>query len=214
MTVPMIEETAMNSYMNPSPNLSQTSSESGFSPRSGRRTALATLGCALSAALLPVGMASASDAPLVKPLAQWLVGAWMLESFTSTDEKGIVTEAMGPGATGYIAYGADGWMSVQIMRAGRKPYAIPDLDGGTPEQIIDAAKSYFAYSGPYTIDEPNRVVFHHLALSLMPNWVGGKQKRYVKVINDDLMELSGDPVLIAGKTQVTRLRWRRRSNGQ
>jgi hypothetical protein len=160
-------------------------------------------------ALSLAGNARADAGAIDKPLKQYVIGAWILESFTSTDESGVVTDAMGAGATGYIAYGSDGWMSVQIMRAGRKPYARPDLDGGTPEQIIDAAKSYFAYGGPYTIDEPNRVLYHHLQVSLMPNWTAGKQKRYVKIINDDVMELSGDPVLIAGKTQVTRLRWRR-----
>lgn len=168
---------------------------------------LVALGLLLALSL--ANNAHADAGALDKPLKQYVIGAWILESFTSTDENGVVADAMGAGATGYIAYGSDGWMSVQIMRAGRKPYARPDLDGGTPEQIIDAAKSYFAYAGPYTIDEPNRVLYHHLKVSLMPNWTGGKQKRYVHAISDDVMELSGDPVLIAGKQQVTRLRWRR-----
>lgn len=200
----------MDNSTNSSSGVSSISSGAKPALRPNRRSALVKFGL-VAATLLSFGMAAAADTLATKPLAQWLIGAWMLESFTSTDENGIVTDAMGPGVKGYIAYGADGWMSVQIMRAGRKPYAIPDLDGGTPEQIVDAAKSYFAYSGPFTTDEANRVVFHHLALSLLPNWVGGKQKRYVKVINDDLMELSGDPVLIAGKIQTTRLRWHRRA---
>jgi len=173
-----------------------------------RRAVLAGLGCVVSAALLPAGVAKAGAAP-AKSLPDWLVGTWMLEAFTSTDDKGVVTDAMGPGATGYLSYSADGWMSVQLSRPGRKPFAVPDMDGGTPEQTIEAARTYFAYSGPYTVDEANRIVFHHLVFSLMPNWVGSNQKRYIKTEGDEVLELSGDPILIGGKTQVTRLRWRR-----
>lgn len=172
-----------------------------------RRSSMTGLACIISA-LLPMGAAQAQSNP---PLSKWLVGTWELVSFTSTDDKGVVTDAMGPGAKGYLSYSLDGWMSVQLTRAGRKPFAVPDLDGGTPEQTIEAARSYFAYSGPYSVDEANRIVYHHLHYSLMPNWVGSKQKRYVKTEGDDVLELSGDPVLIGGKTQVTRLRWHRRA---
>lgn len=176
-------------------------------PNMERRSLVAGLGGGILLAAAPLGGALAGEK---KTLKDWLVGTWVLESFTSTDEKGVVSDAMGPGALGYIAYGADGWMSVQLMAAGRKPFAVPDLNGGTVEQTIDAARSYFAYAGPYDVDEANRIVYHNLKFSLMPNWVGGRQKRYAKTEGDDTLELSGDPVLIGGKTQVTRLRWNRR----
>jgi len=179
----------------------------GFTSTAGqpcnRRALVIGLGC-LAATAIPATQARAES------LAGWLVGTWMLESFTSTDEKDVVSDAMGPGATGYLTYGPDGWMSVQLMQAGRKPFAVPDMDGGTPEQTIAAARSFFAYAGPYDVDEANRIVYHNLKFSLMPNWIGGRQKRYVKTTGDDRLELSGDPVLIGGKTQVTRLKWLRR----
>jgi hypothetical protein len=154
--------------------------------------------------------AAGAKAPGGKTFREWLIGTWMMESFTSTDDKGEVTDAMGAGALGVIGYSADGWMSVQIMRPGRKPYALPDLDGGTPEQTIEAARSFFAYAGPFDVDEENGIVYHNLQFSMMPNWQGGRQKRYIKAIAEDVLELSGDPVLINGKTQTTRLRWKRR----
>jgi len=175
--------------------------------RRDRRTSVSGLAC-VALALLPTGHAQAQVKPL---LSDWLVGTWMLESFTSTDEHGVVSDAMGAGATGYLSYSKDGWMSVQLAQAGRHPFAVPDMDGGTPEQTIEAARTFFAYSGPFSVDEVNHIVYHHLLYSLMPNWVGSKQKRYVKTEGDDVLELSGDPILIAGKTQVTRLRWRRRA---
>lgn len=133
-----------------------------------------------------------------------------MESFTTTDATGVVGDAMGPGARGCISYAADGWMSVQIMRRDRQPYAVPDLDGGTPEQTIAAAQSYFAYAGPFDVDEDQAVVYHHLHYSMLPNWQGECQKRYIASDGDNVLELSGDPVLINGKTQITRLRWKRR----
>lgn len=154
--------------------------------------------------------AAGAKTPGGKTFREWLIGTWMMESFTSTDGEGVVTDAMGAGALGVIGYSADGWMSVQIMRPGRKPYAVPDLDGGTPEQTIEAARSFFAYAGPFDVDEEKGIVYHNLQFSMMPNWQGGRQKRYITVVADDVLELSGDPVLINGKTQTTRLRWKRR----
>jgi hypothetical protein len=146
--------------------------------------------------------------------SDWLVGAWTLESFTSTDDAGVVTDVMGPDVTGYIAYGADGWMSVQIMAAGRAPYDVPDLAGGTKEQLIGAVTGYFAYAGPYTVSPDGAVVTHHLRFSLLPNWVGGDQKRYIRREADDLLILSGDPVMLGGRPQIARLRWRRKASSR
>ncbi|MBK1715755.1 hypothetical protein CKO43_23685 [Rubrivivax gelatinosus] len=175
--------------------------------RLSRRSMMTGLACIISA-LLPV---AAAQAQTQAPLSKWLVGTWLLESFTSTDDKGVVTDAMGPGAQGYLSYSSDGWMSVQLARAGRKPFAVPDMDGGTTEQTVEAARTYFAYAGWYAVDEQNHIVYHNLLFSLMPNWVGSKQKRYVRTEGDDTLVLSGDPVLIGGKVQVTQLRWRRRA---
>lgn len=184
------------------------------SQRPSRRALVAGMGLMAAAAggAAASGDASAAGqtAPGGKSFRSWLVGTWMMESFTSTDDKGVVTDAMGSGALGVISYSADGWMSVQIMRPGRKPFAVPDLDGGTPEETIQAARTFFAYAGPFEVDEEKAIVYHNLQFSFMPNWIGGRQKRYIKAEGDDVLELSGDPVLIGGKTQVTRLRWKRR----
>jgi hypothetical protein len=167
-------------------------------------------GAGLLAATTCVAAAAGSAVPGGKTYRSFLVGTWMMESFTTTDDKGAVADAMGAGALGFISYTAEGWMSVQIMRPNRKPYDLPDLAGGTPEQTIEAARTFFAYAGPYDVDESNGIVYHNLQFSMMPNWQGGRQKRYIKIDGDNILELSGDPVLINGKTQTTRLRWKRR----
>jgi hypothetical protein len=141
--------------------------------------------------------------------AEWLKGTWKLESFTGTDEEGNVTDIMGAGATGFICYSSDGWVSVQIAKAGRPRYDIPDTEGGSVEQTLAAARGLFAYAGPIDVDEEKGIVYHNLEFSLIPNWIGSKQKRYITKETDDILVLTADPVRMGaeGKKQKSRLRW-------
>jgi hypothetical protein len=142
-------------------------------------------------------------------LADWLKGTWKLDSFTGTDEEGVTTDIMGAGATGFICYSSDGWVSVQIAKADRPRYDIPDTEGGSVEQTLAAARSLFAYAGPFEVDEENGIVYHNLQFSLIPNWIGSKQKRYITKESDTVLVLSADPVRMGpeGKKQKSRLRW-------
>ena len=141
--------------------------------------------------------------------SEWLKGTWMLDSFTATDEDGEVIDVMGAGATGFICYSSDGWMSVQIVKRDRLRYDIPDVEGGTAEQTLSAARGLFAYAGRYTVEEDNAIVYHHLEFSLIPNWIGSKQKRYITKESDNILVLSADPVRMGpgGKKRKSRLRW-------
>jgi hypothetical protein len=142
-------------------------------------------------------------------LADWLKGTWKLDTFTGTDEEGIVTHILGEGATGFISYASDGWVSVQIVRAGRPRYDIPDTEGGSVEQTLAAARGLFAYAGRFEVDEENAIVYHNLEFSLIPNWVGSKQKRYINKESDTVLVLTADPVRMGaeGKKQKSKLRW-------
>lgn len=141
--------------------------------------------------------------------SEWLKGTWRLESFTATDEEGEVIDLMGAGATGFLSYSSDGWVSVQIIRAGRMRYDIPDVEGGTDEQTLSAARGLFAYAGKYTVDEENAIVYHHLEFSLIPNWIGSKQKRYITKESENVLVLTADPARMGpgGKKRNSRLRW-------
>ena len=141
--------------------------------------------------------------------SDWLRGTWKLDSFTATDEEGDVIDIMGKGATGFICYSDDGWVSVQIIKPDRPRYDIPDVEGGSVEQTLSAARGLFAYAGRYTVDEENAIVYHDLEFSLIPNWIGSKQKRYITKENDNTLVLSADPVRIGpgGKKRKARLRW-------
>ena len=143
--------------------------------------------------------------------SEWLKGTWMLDSFTAADEEGETIDYMGAGATGFICYSNDGWMSVQIIKPDRMRYDISDVEGGTEEQTISAARGMFAYAGKYTVDEENAIVYHHLEFSLIPNWIGSTQKRYITKESDNVLILSADPVRMGpgGNKRKSRLRWKK-----
>jgi len=128
-----------------------------------------------------------------KSFAQQLLGTWVLEAFTLNSNAGSSVELMGPAPSGYLTYGADGWMSFQIAAQNRQPYDVPDLGGGTPEQTLAAARSFLAYAGPYTVDEAAACVVHHVQHCLIPNWVGDAHKRNVTLLAQGGLILTSDP---------------------
>ncbi len=143
-------------------------------------------------------------------LKEQLLRTWKLDSFTGTDEDGRTDHIMGEGATGFICYSQDGWVSVEILRADRPRYDIPDTELGTDEQTLAAARGMFAYAGRFAVDEENQIVYHELEFSLIPNWIGSRQKRYVRFENGgNTLVLTADPVRIGkdGKRRRTALRW-------
>jgi hypothetical protein len=105
-----------------------------------------------------------------------ILGAWVLVSWTAEVDGGVSTP-LGPDPVGSIIYTPDGYMSAQLMRRDRPAYRRADIDGGTTEQTVAAASGYLAYSGPYTLDESTGAVYHHVGVSLLPNWLGGTQVR-------------------------------------
>ena len=139
----------------------------------------------------------------------WLKGTWKLDTFKATDENGQVIDVMGPGATGFICYSQDGFVSVQIIKADRVRYDIPDIAGGTVEQTLSAARGLFAYAGKYNVDEEQAIVYHNLEFAIVPNWIGSVQKRYITKESEDVLVLSADPARIGpgGIKRTARLRW-------
>lgn len=143
-----------------------------------------------------------------RTLTERLIGSWTLESYSTRDADGEVTYPLGPDAEGLILYTPDGFMSAQIMATNRPQYASRRVHGGTPEERNAAARGYLAYSGSYRVDEMEWLVWHHVDLSLYPNWIGDTQKRYVH-LEDDVLTLSSDPLVFRTTTLWPTLVWRR-----
>src|SRR5258708_23279773 len=115
-----------------------------------------------------------------KFLRERLVGAWALMSFVERDiETGVENHPFGEHPLGLILYTPDGYVSAQLQRPERPPFADGDLLHATPEEYAAAGSSYIAYSGRFFIDEAKRSLSHEMAVSFFPNWLGQRQVRVV-----------------------------------
>lgn len=141
-------------------------------------------------------------------LAEEVVGAWELVSFTA-ERPGDpeVGYPLGPDATGIIMYTADGYMSAQIMRPGRRDFDLFDGSGDDVEQAAAAATGYLAYSGPYTGDEATQTLHHDVRVSLLPSWLNTIQIREA-TLDGDQLTLGEEDTLPSGPIRLV-LTWRR-----
>jgi hypothetical protein len=141
----------------------------------------------------------------LQTLRDQIVGAWRLESYTTRNANGQVRAPLGPDADGFIIYTPDCYMSAQMMARSRPEYASDDWLQGAGEELRAAAAGYLAYSGPFSVDEEQRIVRHHIAVSLFPNWLGDVQVRRAR-LEGDILTLSpeGQP-----GSEVHTIVWRR-----
>jgi len=112
------------------------------------------------------------------PAKDRLLGVWNLITFTSFDANG----ASRPGAydVGRIHYDAAGHMSAQLMHSSNKADKAPATD----DERSAAYRRYLGYYGPFTVDEGNGTVTHHVIGSSNPSWVGSNQIRYFTLSED------------------------------
>ena len=147
---------------------------------------------------------------MTKTLRDQLIGAWKLVSHV---EKPVVGSEpvypMGEKLEGIIMSAREGYMSVQLVRPDHAKFASGDWSGGTDEEIKEAARGYFAYSGPFHIDEEKKILTHSMFVSLDPNWLGQTQTRVVKIEGDMLHLSTASPIKSGGKETNSFLTWKR-----
>jgi Lipocalin-like domain len=103
-------------------------------------------------------------------LKEQLVGAWTLSSCVERDvETGLENHPFGEHPLGLILYTPDGYMSAQLQRPERPPFADGDLLHATQEEYAAAGSSYVAYSGRFFVDEGKKSLSHEMAVSFFPN---------------------------------------------
>ena len=149
-----------------------------------------------------------ADIPAIGGLRPQLLGTWRLVSYQARQANGTVSYPMGKDLRGFIMYTQDGHMAAQLMKPDRAPVTSNDVNKIAPEEMAAAAAGFFAYSGTFDVDDAARTVTHHVKISLIPNWVGGDQKRQVKFDGKQL-ELSGGPMTIDGQPQTVHVLWER-----
>ena len=106
-----------------------------------------------------------------------LIGTWKIVSYTLMDKDGNITYPLGRECKAYLIYTADSHVTVQISSLERKPYASGDLHTGTIEEMAEAAHTYVAYTGTYTLKPEKSEVIHNIELSMNPCWENQPQIR-------------------------------------
>ena len=116
------------------------------------------------------------------PLRQKLIGTWKLESYTAyptpTSKIQRPTFPMTKNVTGFIMYTPDGYMSAQMLIPGQQSFKRGE---GEDAQWSEAAKRFFAYSGPYYISNEGQgreeILRHTFQVCNLPGWIGDIQVR-------------------------------------
>ena len=145
-----------------------------------------------------------------RSLREQLVGAWALTSYVVHDtETGVEDRPFGERPLGLILYTPDGYMSAQLQRPERPPFADGDLLRATPEEYTAAGSSYIAYSGRFFVDEGEKSLSHEMAVNFFPNWIGQRQVRLVEVTGERLQLSTDGPQRVNGALKMATLTWRR-----
>lgn len=113
---------------------------------------------------------------------------------------------------GLLIYDATGHMAAQLLPLDRPKFASGNRLQGTQEEIKAAFDGYFAYFGPYEVNEAEGVVIHHVKGSIFPNDVGRDNIRYYEFSGDRLILIPTNMVdgkLTPKSSATVRLTWER-----
>lgn len=116
-------------------------------------------------------------------------GTWELVTVERFDENDQLLPPADPpgfgreGTTGYITYDRAGYMGVVIMMPDRLPYSV---DVPTADEASRSMSGYISYFGPYSVNEAEGSVTHHLLASRSPNGAGNDNLRAYEFHDDQL----------------------------
>jgi len=147
---------------------------------------------------------------MAKALREQLIGAWKLVSYEERHVDGSPSfYPMSEQPMGIIMYTPDGYMSAQLSKPDRKPFASGDWFKGTADDYKQEASTYIAYTGEFHVDEAAQKLTHSMFISLFPNWIGQTQPRVVKIEGDYLYLHTASPIESGGKKVNSYLKWKR-----
>ncbi len=115
------------------------------------------------------------DLATLTPTHRKLIGFWkliQLERRTATGELTITN----PGMTGFLVYTASGHVMVHMM----DPYRRRNVgESPTPDETMATYRTYTSYFGPYTVNEADGYVVHHLTAAFNSGVEGTDFQRFI-----------------------------------
>jgi hypothetical protein len=148
------------------------------------------------------------DLPNLTPTHRKLIGFWKLIALERRNSKGELLSSS-PGWTGFIVYTASGHVMVHMMQ----PYRRRNVGRSpTPAETMATYRGYTSYFGPYTVNESEQFVVHHLAAEFNSAPVGTDYQRFLEFTGKRLT-LKPPPTTDGnGETVQTRIMWERLSD--
>lgn len=104
------------------------------------------------------------------------IGTWELLEWTANFEEDKYFP-FGQNAYGRLSYDENGFMIAILMTENRPKFSSNDPINGTTEEIEAAFKTFFSYSGQYSINRNEKIVTHKVEACSNPTWIGDNQIR-------------------------------------
>lgn len=148
------------------------------------------------------------DLPNLTPTHRRFLGFWKLvsnERLTTSGER----LSSNPGQTGYIIYTASGHMMVHMMQPGHTRYAGPQP---TPEETLNALRTYTSYFGPFTIHDQEGYVVHHRIGIVNAGQIGSDAQRFYE-FSGNRLKLRPPVTPVAGRDVQGLITWERVTGG-
>lgn len=137
-----------------------------------------------------------------------VVGRWDIVTFEQAYDDGRRVLPFGEHIEGFVRYVEDGDMIVFIARKERAHFVQGGQWNAPDAEKAAAYNSVLSYAGRWTLD--GDVITHHVDFSVFPNWVGGVQKRKVRVLENGDIALEARLEADTSEARTARLVWRRR----
>ena len=143
-------------------------------------------------------LALSASAPLAQA-SDKLVGSWKLIEASATSATGVDHAPLGTDLTGTLIYTPNGRVAVLISYGGRKPLSGSDRIAAPAEERAEAFKTFFAYSGRYSVTADK--VTHHVEVASYQNWVNTDLVRTF-TLTGERPTLRTPPLSVGGAMQV------------
>lgn len=135
------------------------------------------------------------------------VGTWQLKNWEYWLDD--ISLPLWEDKQGMLIYTANNKMSAILMNGNRKTFKQPFLSKGTVQEKEEAINGYVSYAGSFTIDSEK--VYHHVQLSLLPNWIGTTLERWYHFEEEfNILVLRTSPQLAPNGQNIKNiLKWQR-----
>ena len=136
--------------------------------------------------LLGVMISSAHVAAQSGTMKEQIVGTWAYVSVDTVRPDGARQPMYGASPQGLAVFDAGGHYILMTSRADIAKFASGNRTEGTPEENKAVVQGMIAHFGTYSVNEAEKTITFHVAISSFPNWNGVEQKRPFSVSGDQL----------------------------